>query len=123
MKKLISFFEIPAADFPRAVKFYETILDLQLSVYECESEKMAFFPEENGKATGAVSWADSGFTPSKDGVLIHFEVEDMEAALDKITGHGGRITRPRTKIECDGAGYFATFLDSEGNQLGLHSEN
>ena len=39
MKKLVSFFEIPTADFGRAVKFYETVLNLELSVMECESEK------------------------------------------------------------------------------------
>ena len=34
MKKLVSFFEIPTADFGRAVKFYETVLNLELSVME-----------------------------------------------------------------------------------------
>ena len=34
MKKLISFFEIPASDFGRAVKFYETVLNLKLSMME-----------------------------------------------------------------------------------------
>ncbi len=52
MKKLVSFFEIPTADFGRAVKFYETVLNLELSVMECESEKMAFFPDEDGLAPG-----------------------------------------------------------------------
>ena len=42
MKKLVSFFEIPTADFGRAVKFYETVLNLELTLMECESEKMAF---------------------------------------------------------------------------------
>ena len=45
MKKLISFFEIPASDFVRAVKFYETVLSLKLDVMECDAEKMAFFPD------------------------------------------------------------------------------
>ena len=46
MKKLIAFFEIPATDFRRAVDFYETVLGVQLPTFECETEKMAHFPED-----------------------------------------------------------------------------
>ena len=42
MKKLIAFFEIPAADFRRAIDFYETVLNMKLPTCECEEEKMAF---------------------------------------------------------------------------------
>ena len=80
MKKLVSFFEIPTADFGRAVKFYETVLNLELSVMECESEKMAFFPDEDGLAPGAISWA-ADFLPAKNGVLVHLNVDDMDATL------------------------------------------
>ena len=34
MEKFIAFFEIPAADFHRAVGFYETVLDIKLAVSE-----------------------------------------------------------------------------------------
>ena len=42
MEKFIAFFEIPAADFHRAVGFYETVLDIKLAVSEYEEEKMAW---------------------------------------------------------------------------------
>ena len=54
MKNLIAFFEIPAVDFKRAVDFYETVLDLQLAVFECEHEKMACFIED-GQTVGGRS--------------------------------------------------------------------
>lgn len=121
MKRLVAFFEIPAADFGRAVHFYETVLNVKLSVMDCETEKMAFFPEEDGKCPGAISFA-SNFPPSKDGVLVSLSIEDMTETIKRIESAGGKVTREKTKIESDGLGYFAIFMDSEGNQLGLYSD-
>lgn len=120
MNSLIAFFEIPASDFKRAVDFYETILDVQLSVFECETEKMACFTE-NGAAVGAISYA-TGFNPSENGVLIHFHCRDMEQTLGKITAKGGKVITPKTKIEAEGRGYFALFTDTEGNKAGIYSD-
>lgn len=123
MKSLISFFEIPAIDFGRAVKFYESVLKLKLTAMDCETEKMAFFPEENGLCLGAISFAEN-FKPSgsQSGVLISLNVDDMEDSLRKVKENGGRIVREKTKIEAEGRGYFSLFIDSEGNQLGLYSD-
>ena len=121
MKKLVSFFEIPTADFGRAVKFYEKVLNQELSVMECESEKMALFPDEDGLAPGAISWA-ADFLPAKNGVLVHLNVDDMDATLALIKANGGSIVREKTKIESEDRGYFAMFSDSEGNTLGLYSD-
>ncbi|MCC8088417.1 MAG: VOC family protein [Rikenellaceae bacterium] len=122
MEKLLAFFEIPAGDFERAVDFYETVLELKLSVTEREAEKMAFFPEENGKYPGAISFTN-GFEPSKDGVLISLQVRSMEETIARIETSGGRIVKSKTKIEAEGMGFFALFSDSEGNTVGLYSDN
>lgn len=121
MKNLVAFFEIPAENFERAVKFYESVLGVQMSaVCDCDSEKMAFFPETND-LSGAISFSKD-FLPSKDGVLIHLQVEDIEKTMAAIEKNGGKITKPKTKIEAEGWGYFALFIDSEGNRLGLYSD-
>jgi len=123
MKNLVAFFEIPAENFERAVKFYESVLGVQFdALCDCETEKMAFFPEENDQCPGAISWAKD-FRPSKDGVLIHFQVENMETAMTTIEKNGGKIIQAKTKIEAEGRGYFSLFIDSEGNRLGLYSDN
>ena len=121
MEKLVSFFEIPATDFGRAVKFYETILGIELPTFECDTEKMAFFPEEDGHPAGSISYAED-FLPSSNGVLVSLRVENMETTLAKITANGGKVTRHKTKIEADALGYFSLFLDSEGNRVGLYSD-
>lgn len=117
MKNPVVFFEIPAADFGRAVKFYESVLGVKLEVADCEHEKIACFPG-NG---GAVSRAE-GFRPGSDGVLIHLHTDNMESSLAKVVELGGSVTRPKTKIEVGGLGWFSTVIDSEGNQVGLYSE-
>lgn len=117
MKNLVAFFEIPATDFDRAVRFYETILETKISAYDFGKEKMGFFANN----AGAISWAD-GFKPSKDGVLVHLSCNDITQTLACIETQGGQIITPKTKIEADNAGYFALFSDSEGNRVGLWSK-
>lgn len=116
MKKLISWVEIPATDFKRAVQFYTTILNLDFQVVEGGEEKMALFPG----GEGAISFAPD-FNPSRDGVLVSLNAgSDLNAVLKLVEENGGEIARPKTKIEAEGMGYFALFIDSEGNKLGLY---
>ena len=111
MEKFIAFFEIPVADFHRAVGFYETVLDIKLAVSEYEEEKMACFMEQ-GEAVGAVSWAPD-FLPSERGTLIHFYCEEIGKSLERVL---------QKEIDAEGRGHFAVFADSEGNHIGLYSD-
>ncbi len=123
MKTLVAFFEIPVIDFDRSIKFYESLLSVKLVTMACGHEKMAFFPEENGLCPGAISWAaENSFLPSENGVLVSLNIENMMQAISFIEKNGGRILISKTKIEADNRGYFAVFIDCEGNRVGLYSE-
>ena len=79
---------------------------------------MACLPNDEG----AISFSP-GFKPSENGVLVSFETDkELDETLKKIEAFGGKIVKPKTKIEAEGRGYFALFLDSEGNRLGLYGE-
>lgn len=118
MKKLISWFEIPTTDFERAVKFYSSVLKIDLKVIDCGQEKMACLPNEEG----AISYARD-FKPSKHGTLVSFNVEkDLEGAMARIEENKGEIVQPKTKIEAKGRAYFALFIDCEGNKVGLYGD-
>jgi predicted enzyme related to lactoylglutathione lyase len=119
VKKLVSWVEIPAVDFKRAVEFYNTILGIELQVIDCGTEKMACFPS----GEGAISFAP-GFNPSKDGVLVSLNTEnDLDNTMIRIEESGGKIIQPKTKIQAENRGYFSIFIDSEGNKLGLYGDN
>lgn len=123
MKKLVAFFEIPATDFSRAVKFYEDVLGLKISAHDWGCEKMGFFPEEGGECPGAISWSSEvDFKPSKDGIMVSLSCENMNSTLALIEARGGQVIKPKTKIEAENRGYFSIFIDSEGNRLGLYSD-
>lgn len=118
MKNLISWIEIPSIDFKRAVAFYNAVLQLDLQAIECKDEKMACFPS----GEGAVSYAPD-FKPSKEGVLVSFNAaDDLDNTIRRIQENGGTIVQPKTKIEADERGYFAIFIDSEGNKVGLYGD-
>jgi len=118
MKKLISWVEIPAKNMERAVKFYNVLLGLELEILDSGEEKMACFPNDEG----AISYAPD-FIPSGEGVLVSLNMEDqLDQALETIEKNGGTMVTPKTKIAAEGRGYFALFIDSEGNRLGLYGD-
>ncbi|WP_029902414.1 VOC family protein [Prevotella sp. 10(H)] len=123
MKASIAFFEIPVLDFDRAIKFYETVLNVNLTAMDCGHDKMALFPAENGVCPGAISWAkDKRFLPSENGTMVSFNIENIERAISLIEKFGGKILISKTKIEGEESGYFSIFLDCEGNRVGLYSD-
>lgn len=118
MEKLISWVEIPAIDFDRAVQFYSNVFGFNFQVIEVGKEKMACFPS----GEGAISLAP-GFKPSENGVLVSLNAgTQLDLIINKIKQEQGTITQPKTKIEAEGLGYFALFIDSEGNRMGLYGD-
>jgi len=120
MANAINWFEIPAANFDRAVKFYGEVLSADLPPQEIMGNQMAFFPAEDGGVAGAVCAGD-GYTPSPDGALVYLNGgEDLSTPLGKVAGAGGEVVLPKTKIS-DEVGFFAIFKDTEGNRVAFHS--
>lgn len=118
MQKLITWVEIPADDFDRAVNFYNAVFKLNLSKQDFGTEKMAFLPNDEG----AISYAPK-FKPSENGVLVTFTTPDnIEATLQRIEKSGGKIWQTKTKIEAEGRDSFAICIDSEGNKIGIYGK-
>jgi hypothetical protein len=72
--------------------------------------------------TGVIIKAE-GYKPSADGITIYLNGGDnLQVILDKVEKSGGKVMTPKT-LHADQNGYFAIFLDSEGNKIGLNSPN
>ena len=122
MQNMINWFEIPATDFNRAVKFYTEILGVEISTNDFMGTQMGFFPSDGENVSGAIVQGE-GYTPATDGLKIYLNGgKDLTTILNRIETAGGIIIVPKTKIS-DEMGYFAMFKDCEGNIMALHSIN
>ncbi len=120
LKSPIAIFEIPATDISRAINFYQSILAIEIQAMDIEGMQMGLFPFEDQLVFGTIIKGE-GYTPSADGVTIYLNGgEDLQISLDKVESNGGKIIIAKTP-HADESGYFAIFIDSEGNKIGLHS--
>ncbi len=122
MENMISWFEIPASDFARAVGFYKGILAVEIQEMDMFGTKMGMFPSDGENVSGAIVHGED-YKPSSDGTTVYFNGgEDLQVILDKVESNGGHVIVPKTQIS-EETGYFAMFIDTEGNKAALHSMN
>lgn len=120
LKNYVSWFEIPAIDADRSTRFYNEIYGIKMEVTEVNGYRMALFPADKG--IGGAIVEGEGSVPSSNGPLIYLNGgKDLNNVLSKIDAAGGRIILPKTLISED-VGYFALFIDTEGNKMALHSK-
>ena len=121
IKNFVSWFEIPAVNFKQAVAFYSNIYGVSMETVENESVSVAFFPVKTGIGGAIVS--SPGSTPGDKGPLLYLNGgDDLNRVLEMVEPSGGRVIMQKTLIN-EESGYFAVFIDSEGNKLALHSKN
>jgi predicted enzyme related to lactoylglutathione lyase len=121
MKNVVNWFEIPAVDMDRAVKFWEGVLDTKLKRENFGGNDMAVFPHPNPLQTGGALVKRAQSKPSTEGTVVYLDVTgELDAAVVRAQKAGGKVIVPRTDIGNDGA--FAIVLDTEGNSVGLHTQ-
>jgi len=118
----LNWFEIAAKDIERARTFYEKIFEVEMSEMEMMGMKMAMFPydPEKGKVSGALVQSEM-HTPGMTGAIIYLNANpDLQKVLDRVEKSGGKISMPKTLID-ENTGFMAFISDTEGNNIGLHS--
>ena len=117
--KILNWFEIPAKDIDRAIKFYSAVLGKEILRKDTPCAKMGILAEGESVTGGAIVQGEH-YEPATTGSMLYLRAQVKEA-LQKVEGHGGQVLVPLTEIE-EGYGTYAVIQDSEGNRIGIHEE-
>ncbi|WP_298209556.1 VOC family protein [Acidovorax sp.] len=120
MAHVLNWFEIPVTDFARAKTFYETVLGITIAPMAMGPITMGMLSTDPDAVGGAIVHGEGG-APSQSGTLVYLNGgDDLAPMLARAEQAGGRVAVPKTEIGND-FGFFAHFVDTEGNKVGLHS--
>ena len=120
MNNPIQWLEIATTDIERAKQFYQTVFDLSFEFVEMPDSKMYMFGEPEAMGSSGCLVHGEGYVPSGHGTVVYFECKDLNEELSRVEAAGGKILIPKTDI--GEFGFFAHILDTEGNKIGLHSD-
>ena len=120
MPNALNWFEIPASDFIRAKNFYEKVLGITIEPLVMGPVTMGMLSSDPSAVGGAIVHGD-GSSPSKLGTVVYLNGgDDLAPMLARAKQAGASVVVPKTEIGND-FGFFAHFVDTEGNKVGLHS--
>ncbi len=115
----LNWFEIPVLDFQRARKFYSTLFDFEMPHTFMGKNEMGFFLVQPKHIGGAIVKGD-GYIPSPMGTLVYLNAGYLNNVLSQVEKSGGKIVLNKSLIAPE-LGFYALFIDTEGNKVALHS--
>lgn len=113
MIKEVAFVAIPVTDAERARKFYQDLLGLKPTLTAMEG---AWVEYDLGATTIGVG-CHPAWKPSRDGTSVAFEVDDLDAMIEKLKGAG--VEFEMEKFESPVC-FMAVVHDPDGNRLLVH---
>lgn len=105
----ISHLELGTRDTDRAVAFFTELLGWTFRPFEGGAGSTIDVPTVTGGLHGGVSLPN---------LMVHLEVDDIDAAVARVRELGGIATEP-SPVE-PGFGRFASCTDDQGCHFGLH---
>lgn len=119
MSNAINWFELPSTNLARAIGFYNEVLNTELQKVEMGDIEMAFFPTKDNGVGGCLTYGD-GNKPNANGALVYLNGgDDLADPLGRVEKAGGKVVQPKTDIGENG--FYAIFMDTEGNRVAFHS--
>jgi predicted enzyme related to lactoylglutathione lyase len=134
---MITWFEIPAYDFEKAVNFYSQVFTIPVDIKMLGSIEYGIMNDKGKGITGAIMKVKEKLAPNL-GPVLFFRVFDMHETLRRIRLFGGEVLKekaiiknenpdgsrviPKTYID-NSVGYYALFRDPEGNKMALYSNS
>lgn len=123
-KNPFTWVEIYVDEMSRAKKFYETVLEIQLSELPMSEDmgdlQMMSFPwAENEKNISGALVKMENMNPGGGGTMVYFTCEDCSVEESRVEKAGGKVLQPKMSI--GEYGFVSIIMDTEGNSVGLHS--
>lgn len=123
-KNPFTWIEIYVEEMRRAQQFYETVLDIKMSLLPMpegmNNMQMMSFPwVENGKNSSGALVKMNNMKPGQGGILVYFECEDCSVEESRVKNAGGEVLQ--SKMAIGDYGFCSIVIDTEGNSIGLHS--
>lgn len=118
----INWFEIPAIDLERAFQFYTTILNGNVRKGTFGNGDLILFnvPFATGEAVGGSIVVRDDLKPTTEGGIIYLNAfGKLSEAVSKVENAGGKVLVPF--IDLGKFGFSTIIVDSEGNKIGLLS--
>ncbi|GAA0250229.1 VOC family protein [Saccharothrix mutabilis subsp. mutabilis] len=109
-------FEIPVDDPDRAGDFYRAVFGWDPQRWG----PVEYWPLATGEQPGVGTGAEGALTPRREapeGVLVYVGVDDIDAAVDRVTAAGGTVVAEKMPIPS--VGWSVHLRDTEGNLVGL----
>jgi hypothetical protein len=110
----ICHFEIPADDVERAKRFYQGLFDWKIEPVEGGYNLITV--GEPGPNGGMMKRMAPG-----QGITVYINVESVDDYSKKVQSLGGTVIVPKMAVST--MGYFAVFMDTEGNALAIWEVN
>jgi predicted enzyme related to lactoylglutathione lyase len=122
MRNTVVWFDIPVTDMDRAIRFYEAVTQTGMQRLTLENgDETALFASQDSGVTGSL-YKSTQDKPSEFGSRVYLNAEpSIDDWIKRVKSAGGRIAVEKTEIPKVG-GYYAYFIDSEGNRVGLNAK-
>lgn len=132
----LCWFEIPAANLERAIHFYSAVFSLTFERKMLLDKEYALFNKDKQTIGGVIVEKENYYPGS--GAILFFHVTDISKVLKTAVELKGKVVINKTFLKqknsygdiiipqnlIDGKmGYYAEIADSEGNHIGLYSNN
>ena len=121
----VVWFEIYVEDLERAKKFYETVFDTKLGEIPTPEggslQMLSFSIQMEGEGSSGALVKMEGYEPSGSGTIVYFSSPDCAVEESRVEAAGGKVFKPKMSI--GEYGFISLFIDTEGNIVGIHSQN
>ena len=122
-KNTVSHFEIYADDPDKLTKFYTSLFDWTVTsvpgmdyrvIHSAETDAQGML-KQPGAINGGILKRPDGFR--MNGFVNYAMVESIEQTVERATSLGAKVTKNKTAVP--GMGWFAMFVDPEGNNFAV----